>query len=86
MKSRDIQEAGGAPAERTYGELAEEVEQLRAALESNRTIAMAIGIMMEWHQVDQQRARSYLVRLSQSGNTKLFALAEKIVAERNQRS
>jgi AmiR/NasT family two-component response regulator len=86
VKSIDGGGASGAPAQRTYEELAEEVEQLRTALESNRTIAMAIGIMMERHHVDQQHARAYLIRLSQTGNTKLFAIAEKIVADRNRRA
>jgi hypothetical protein len=46
------------------------VDNLRTALGTNRTIGQAIGIVMERHQVSQERAFAYLSRLSQDSNIK----------------
>ena len=44
---------------------------LRQALQTNRTIGTAVGIVMAGYQLDQQRAFQVLVRTSQQNNRKL---------------
>lgn len=52
---------------------------LHRALETNRTIATAIGIVMTRYQVDATRAYQALVRVSQHTNRKLRDLAADVV-------
>lgn len=55
------------------------VEQLEQALDSNRTIGLALGMLMEQSQVDRGRAFQMLSLASQRLNVKLRVLAERIV-------
>jgi transcriptional regulator with GAF, ATPase, and Fis domain len=56
------------------------VAQLERALDSNRTIGLALGMLMEQSQVDRGRAFQMLSLASQRLNVKLRILAERIVA------
>lgn len=56
------------------------VQQLEQALDSNRTIGLALGMLMEQSQVDRGRAFQMLSMASQRLNVKLRILAERIVA------
>ena len=56
---------------------------LRDALRTRKVIGQAIGIVMERYSLDEERAFQFLVRLSQSGNIKLRALAEDLVGSLN---
>jgi hypothetical protein len=60
-------------------EVACEIDQLKTALESNRIIATAIGIVMERHQIDREQAFDFLVRDSSHRNIKLRVVAEELV-------
>ncbi|MGZ0148190.1 GAF and ANTAR domain-containing protein [Kribbella sp. WER1] len=51
------------------------------ALESRTTIGTAIGILMERYQLDENRAFTFLVRTSQTGNVKLREVAAGVVAD-----
>jgi len=61
---------------------AEELEQLRAALVSNRRISMAMGILMIRRNLDEEQAFSYLRRVSQDSNRKLRDVAEDVIRHR----
>lgn len=54
--------------------------QLRVALDSNRTIGAAIGILMATHNVSQEEAFTMLSAASQRVNRRIRDLAEGIVA------
>ena len=56
------------------------VGQLRQALQSNRTIGTAVGIVMSRYQLDPQRAFQVLVRTSQQNNRKLHDIAAEVVS------
>jgi AmiR/NasT family two-component response regulator len=60
----------------------DEVEQLKAALVSNRRISMAIGILMRDRQLDEHQAFGCLRRASQDSNRKLRDLAEEVIHHR----
>ncbi|MEV0793438.1 GAF and ANTAR domain-containing protein [Kribbella sp. NPDC050459] len=51
------------------------------ALESRTTIGTAIGILMERYQLDANRAFTFLVRTSQTGNVKLREVAAGVVRD-----
>jgi ANTAR domain/GAF domain len=53
------------------------------ALQSSRTIGKAIGLVMEWFDLDDQEAFEYLVRLSQKANLKLRDVAAHLVKQSN---
>lgn len=55
------------------------VQQLEQALDSNRTIGLALGMLMEQSRVDRGRAFQMLSLASQRLNIKLRVLAERIV-------
>jgi DNA-binding response OmpR family regulator len=55
------------------------VGQLRQALQSNRTIGTAVGIVMTRYELDPERAFKVLVRTSQQGNRKLHDIATEVV-------
>jgi transcriptional regulator with GAF, ATPase, and Fis domain len=61
-------------------------ENLNAALASRTTIGMALGIVMERYDMDQDRAFAYLTRIASSSETKLRAVAEHLVEEATERS
>jgi AmiR/NasT family two-component response regulator len=58
------------------------VENLELAVEHRTTIGVALGIVMERLDVDQEQAFSYLKRVSQDTNTKVFDLAGTIAETR----
>src|SRR3954451_9480635 len=68
--------------------LAQQVEQLTAAVESNRIVGAAIGIVIERLSLDRRAAFIYLVHRSQQSNTKLSTVAQERLAkvERNARA
>jgi ANTAR domain len=57
------------------------VDHYTSALESRRGIGVAIGIVMERYQIDEDRAFGFLVRVSQDSNVKLRDVAADIVTE-----
>jgi ANTAR domain-containing protein len=59
--------------------LVQHVRQLKEAAESRRRIGQAVGIVMERYHLDEDRAFSFLVRLSQTTNLKLRVVAEQVV-------
>jgi DNA-binding response OmpR family regulator len=61
------------------GEAETTVGQLRQALQSNRTIGTAVGIVMARYRLDRERAFQVLVRTSQQGNRKLHDIATEVV-------
>jgi AmiR/NasT family two-component response regulator len=70
-----------AALEQQVEQLTQQVGQLASALESNRIIAAAMGILMERHQLDRAGAFRFLTRLSQNGNLKLRDIAEGLVKD-----
>lgn len=56
-------------------------ETLNHALVTRGRIGQAIGIVMERYTLDPDRAFGFLVRTSQTSNTKLHTVAERIVAD-----
>ena len=56
-------------------------EDLQAALYTRQQIGVAVGIVMERYTLTRERAFSFLVRTSQTGNVKLRDVAATIVAE-----
>jgi transcriptional regulator with GAF, ATPase, and Fis domain len=56
-------------------------ETLNDALATRNLIGQAVGIVVERYKVDSDRAFSFLVRTSQSSNTKLRDVAAGIVAD-----
>ena len=59
-----------------------QVSQLTSALDSNRRIGMAMGIIMNQRQVDEAHAFDLLRRISQNTNRKLRDIAEDVIRER----
>jgi GAF domain-containing protein len=58
---------------------ADQAESMRNALESNRRIGMAIGILMGSHRVTDEQAFAMLRIASQHGHTKLRDVAEDVI-------
>jgi GAF domain-containing protein len=54
-----------------------------AGLQSRKVIGQAIGILMERHQMDEDRAFAFLVRASSHGNRKLRDIAQGLVNQTN---
>ena len=65
---------------------AQEVDDLRAALEARRTIGQAIGILMERYELTDERAFAFLTRLSSHRNVKLRRVAQEVVEETGARA
>lgn len=57
-------------------------EQLEAALRTNRQIGMAIGILMEAHDIDHDDAFNLMRVTSQHTNRKMAAIADDVIAQR----
>ena len=57
-----------------------EIEQLRAALASARTIGAAMGIIMAGRKITQAHAFELLSRASQNQNAKVRDVADEVVA------
>ncbi len=62
---------------------ARERQNLNAALQSRKVIGQAIGIVMERHEMNEERAFDFLVRASSTSNTKLRDIAQALVDQRN---
>jgi GAF domain-containing protein len=62
---------------------AHEREHLNEALQTRKVIGEAIGILMERHAMNEDRAFAYLVRASSHTNIKLRAIAQELVDEGN---
>jgi hypothetical protein len=56
-------------------------ESMSEALLTRQQIGQAVGIVMERYQLDADRAFSFLVRVSQTGNVKLRDVAAGIIAD-----
>ena len=56
---------------------------LNEALQTRKIIGEAIGILMERHAVNEDRAFAFLVRASSHANIKLRVVAQELVDERN---
>lgn len=54
-------------------------EHLAVAVQSNRRIGVAIGILMTQHLVDEEEAFALLRRVSQASNRKLRDVAEQVI-------
>ena len=59
---------------------AHQAETLGAALQSNRTVGVALGILMERHDLSADAAFDVLRRISSHTNRKLALIAEELVA------
>ena len=57
-----------------------QAENLALALDSNRQIGVAIGLIMAQYKLDHHAAYAELVRLSQDSNLKLRDVAAKLIA------
>ena len=62
----------------------ETVAHLRTALDSNREIAKAIGILMATHRIDEAAAFDLLRSASSRTNTRLAAIAQQVTAPHQQ--
>jgi GAF domain-containing protein len=62
---------------------AHERRTLNEALQTRKVIGEAIGILMERHEMNEDRAFAFLVRASSHANIKLRAVAQQLVDERN---
>jgi AmiR/NasT family two-component response regulator len=60
---------------------AQEIQNLKEAVQTRQLIGQAVGIVMERYQLADQRAFAFLARLSQTRNVKLRQVAQEIVAE-----
>jgi hypothetical protein len=58
-----------------------EIANLQTALESSRTIGVAIGLLMARFRLTEEQAFRYLARCSQQENVKVRALAEQAVRD-----
>jgi hypothetical protein len=58
-----------------------EAQTLTEAIGSRTVVGQAVGVLMERHQLDPDRAFGFLVRTSQTGNIKLRDVAAGIVAD-----
>lgn len=59
------------------------IAQLEQALISNRAISMAVGVLMERHQVDAQTAMAELRSVSQNFNVRLAEVATRLLDTRH---
>jgi len=58
-----------------------DTENLNSALASRTTIGIALGLIMERYDMDQDQAFEYLTRIASSSQTKLREVAEHLIAE-----
>jgi GAF domain-containing protein len=61
-----------------------ERDNLNEALQTRKVIGEAVGILMERHAMNEDRAFAFLVRASSHSNIKLRAVAQELVDERNE--
>jgi GAF domain-containing protein len=64
---------------------AQERETLNEGLQTRKNIGVAIGILMERYEMNEDRAFAFLVRASSHRNIKLRAVAQELVQEANAR-
>ena len=60
-----------------------ERETLTDALETRKVIGQAIGLLMERHAMNEDRAFAFLVRASSHANIKLRTAAQELVNQHN---
>jgi AmiR/NasT family two-component response regulator len=72
-------ESTGSAAEETIAALTEKIRNLEFALESNRRIGMAIGILMASELITEQAALDVMREASQNDKLKLSAIAEDVL-------
>ncbi|MGS0687809.1 ATP-binding protein [Nakamurella sp. GG22] len=65
--------------EKAVGDAEQRAEQIRSALESNRSIGTAVGIVMASYQLTAKQGFQLLVRASQHANSKLRDVAATVV-------
>jgi GAF domain-containing protein len=65
---------------------ARRLDNLNAALASRKTIGLALGILMERLDIDEDRAFAYLTRISATTETKLRDVAARVVDEAEARA
>lgn len=58
------------------------VQNLQEALQSRQQIGMAVGIVMQRFDLNEQRAFGFLTRMSQNTNVKLREIAAQVIADR----
>lgn len=73
LSGRSVAGADGTSA------LAQEIEQLRRALETRDIIGQAKGMLMERYDIDAGAAFDLLVRLSQNSNAPLSEIARRLI-------
>jgi AmiR/NasT family two-component response regulator len=56
-----------------------EIEELQAGMMTRQMIGQAVGIVMATRAIDEKEAFDVLVRISQTTNTRLREIAEKVV-------
>jgi GAF domain-containing protein len=61
-------------------------EELNEAIGTRKVIGQAIGLVMERYRLDEGRAFSFLLRVSQTENIKLRLVAKDLVAQANERA
>jgi GAF domain-containing protein len=64
---------------------AREEHHLQEALGTRKTIGQAIGIVMQQHEIDEDRAFHFLLRVSSTSNIKLRTIAQELVDEANRK-
>jgi hypothetical protein len=74
-------ESGFSDRSAALAEARHRIENLEAALQSNRRIGVAIGILMSRHGVSESDAFTLLGQASQATNRKLRDLAEEVIYE-----
>lgn len=60
-------------------------EQLHEALDTRKTVGQAIGLLMEHHQINEERAFQLLLRASSTSNIKLRDVAREVVNAANEK-
>lgn len=84
--STDVDHATEGDLPEDYDRALREVQNLRVALASRTTIATAVGILVERNRWTSEHAFDWLVRLSQTTNTRVRILAADLVDEATSRA
>ena len=63
---------------------AQQISDLRNAIQSRQLIGQAVGIVMERYQLDDARAFGFLARLSSHENIKMRVVAQRLIDENSQ--
>ena len=61
-------------------------EHLTEAMVTRQRVGVAVGIIMQRYDMDEDRAFQYLARVSQSSNVKLRQIAEQLVSSTNEQN